>query len=93
MTNYGRIAHDAYEKAAEQYGCGTNPLTRVAWEDLPVQNQLATLAAAHAVVNEVESRIVEWLHSMGAWTLAAEIEHGYHNPEVNFPDPYIPAKG
>ncbi len=51
--DYGRIAHEAYEKAAAESGWETNPASRVPWEDVPPENQAATRAAANAVANVV----------------------------------------
>jgi len=56
MSDYGRIAHEAYEEAAAQSGWETNPVSRVPWEDVPEENRAATTAAASAVVDAVLTR-------------------------------------
>ena len=53
MSDYGRIAHEAYEEAAAKAGWETNPASRVPWEDVPLENRVATTAAANAVADAV----------------------------------------
>ena len=74
MINYGQIAHEAYEVAASLTGWETNPASRVPWNDVPLENRVATTMAANTVANAEREAIISVLRANMFAMQRAEIE-------------------